>query len=275
MNADLTTLLACPVCRGEVLASDAVLRCATCGAEYPINQGVPIFLSDADRVVTVSPDHVSNSLGPEFEAQLARGGERILHLGAGATATKFPGCIELEHKIFRHTDVVGDAHALPFRDNSFDRVFAFNVFEHLREPKTAAREILRVLKPGGALVLHTAFLQALHEAPHHYYNATEYGVREWFADFAIERCEVSGNFSPGVMLGFLSASLLDTLRQSEMSGATQSQIAETTLAHWADFWNRGGNPPPGFAELQALPQDFQKRVSAGFELRARKPDIAA
>jgi len=36
--------------------------------------------------------------------------------------------------------VVGDAHALPFRDNTFDRVFAF-VFEHLRDPKKAAGEI--------------------------------------------------------------------------------------------------------------------------------------
>ena len=69
-----------------------------------------------------------------------------------------PTCIEFEHKIFKHTDVVGDAHHLPFRDASFDRVFAFNVFEHLREPARAAAEIARVLKPTGAVAIHTAFL---------------------------------------------------------------------------------------------------------------------
>jgi hypothetical protein len=57
-------------------------------------------------------------------------------LGAGSTARRHPNCVEFEHKIFRHTDVVGDAHAPPFRDNGFDRVFAFNVFEHLRQPRS-------------------------------------------------------------------------------------------------------------------------------------------
>ena len=275
MNDDLIALLGCPVCRQELAHKEMSLQCVKCAAGFPIVQGVPIFRSDPEPVAIMPLDHHSNPLGAEFEEILRQGNERVLHLGAGATASKYPGCVELEHKIFRHTDVVGDAHALPFRDGVFDRVLAFNVFEHLRDPRAAAREILRVLKPGGALALHTAFLQALHEAPHHYYNATEFGVREWFSDFTIERCGVSGNFSPGVMLGYLSASLLETLRQSELPGETQSRIAETRLGQWADFWNRGGNPPPGFHEMLALPQDFQKRVSAGFELLARKPDVAA
>jgi len=115
--------------------------------------GIPVFLSNATGVATIPPAHTSNPMGAEFEEILARGDQRVLHLDAGSTERKYPGCIELEYKIFRHTDVVGDAHALPFRDSSFDRVFAFNVFEHLRDPARAAREILRVLKPGGALAL--------------------------------------------------------------------------------------------------------------------------
>ena len=184
---------------------------------------------------------------------------------------KYPGCIELEHKIFRHTDVVGDAHALPFRDGVFDRVFAFNVFEHLRDPAAAAGEINRVLKPGGALAIHTAFLQPLHEAPHHFFNATEFGVREWFRDFEIEQCRVSGNFSPGFTLGFLAASLLETVRESGAPAEAQSQLAQSRLEQWAHFWNRKSEPPPGFNALLTLAQEFQKRLAAGFELLARKP----
>ena len=180
--------------------------------------------------------------------------------------------IELEHKMFRHTDVVGDAHALPFRDSSFDRVFAFNVFEHLRDPARVAEEILRVLKPGGAFASHTAFLQPLHEAPRHFFNATEFGVREWFRDFEIEQCAVNGNFSSGFTLGFLAASLLETLRESGAPANAQSQLANSRLERWAHFWNRKSEPPPpGFNALLTLLQEFQKRLAAGFELLAHKP----
>ncbi len=262
-------ILCCPVCRGPLAHAGESRRCSRCEVAFSSQQGVPVFLDAPAEVMPA--DHQSNPIGPEFEEMLARGDELTLHLGAGATTARYRNCIEFEHKIFRHTDVVGDAHHLPFRDDVFDRVLAFNVFEHLRDPQAAAAEILRVLKPDGRVFLHTAFLQALHEAPHHYFNATESGVRTWFADFAIERCEVSGNFGPGVMLGFLSASVLETVRQSEVPVALQEQLAQTSLGEWADFWNRRTPPPAGFEALQSLPQELQKRVAAGFELRARKP----
>ncbi len=268
MNRELLAILVCPACRKEVIEKDQILRCGSCGEDFRIVNGIPVFLGEPVEVVPV--EHESNALGPQFEEVLKRGQSLTLHLGAGATARRHPNCVEFEHKIFRHTDVVGDAHALPFRDNVFDRVFAFNVFEHLRQPSLAAREIHRVLKPGGSLVLHTAFLQPLHEAPHHYFNATEYGVREWFRDFEIEKCEVSGNFSPGFMLGFLSASLLDALQESGLPAAGQAQIADTRLGQWAEFWRRKTETPPGFGALLVLPQDLQKRLAAGFELLARK-----
>jgi SAM-dependent methyltransferase len=270
MNPALETLLACPACRQELSSVRSELRCPVCEVGFPIVEGVPVFLGPDAEVVLVPATHASNSLGAEFEGILRRTNERILHLGAGSSEKKYPGCIELEHKIFRHTDVVGDAHALPFRDEVFDRVFAFNVFEHLREPALAAREIHRVLKPGGEVVLHTAFLQPLHEAPHHYYNATEFGVREWFREFEIERCEVSGNFSPGFMLGFISATLLEAVRETGAAPETQNDVASSTLGQWAEFWRQKQETPPGFGALLTLPPELQKRVAAGFELRACK-----
>ncbi len=98
-------------------------------------------------------------------------------------------------------------------------------------------------------------------------------MREWFADFEIEKCRVSGNFSPGFMLGFLAATVLDTLRQSGLPSAAQAQIANTQVGQWADFWHRKSDPPPGFNALLSLPQDLQKRLAAGFELLARKPAV--
>ena len=95
-------------------------------------------------------------------------------------------------------------------------------------------------------------------------------MREWFGDFEIEKCEVSGNFSPGFTLGFLSASLLETVRQSGMPVTTQAEIADSRLGQWAEFWSRKSEPPPGFDALLSLPQELQKRLAAGFELLPHK-----
>ena len=267
----LAAILACPACQGTVQVQADRLTCANCNQTFALRDGVPVFLAEP---VQVALEHVSNAIGEPFNTLLREGKEFILHIGAGGSPMRYPNCVEFEHKIFRHTDVVGDAHHLPFRDGVFDRVFALNVFEHLSEPKRAATEIFRVLKPGGTVSIHTAFLQALHEEPHHYYNATEFGVREWFSGFDIETLQVTGNFGPGVMLAFLSANIMGSAQMAGMSLKDQMQLSGTTIGEWSDFWAGKLGEPPGFAALQAMPQEVQKRIAGGFELIARKPGIS-
>jgi len=48
---------------------------------------------------------------------------------------------------------VGAAEALPFPDSHFDVVFANEVLEHVQDDCAAVREAVRVLKPGGRLVI--------------------------------------------------------------------------------------------------------------------------
>ncbi|MBV9010104.1 MAG: methyltransferase domain-containing protein [Verrucomicrobia bacterium] len=229
---------------------------------------MPIFRDGP--VQTIPPEHRSNALGAEFEELLRDGSDLILHIGAGATSRKYPNCVELEYNVFANTDVVGDAHALPFRDGIFDRVFAFNVFEHLAQPAKAAAEIWRVLKPAGAVTVHSAFLQPLHEAPHHFFNATEFGLREWFDQFEIEQCRVSGNFGPGMMLGFLLSGIMSAVAQSDVSKEALAAISDSKIGEWAGFWAGTQPPPPAFGVLQSLPQSAQAKVAAGFELIGRK-----
>lgn len=47
----------------------------------------------------------------------------------------------------------GDATAMPLRDESFDRVIAAEVLEHVPADQRALREIARVLRPGGLLAV--------------------------------------------------------------------------------------------------------------------------
>ena len=49
--------------------------------------------------------------------------------------------------------VRGSAYALPFEDESFDRVVAAEVLEHLPQDERAMAELFRVLKPGGLLAV--------------------------------------------------------------------------------------------------------------------------
>ncbi len=49
---------------------------------------------------------------------------------------------------------LGDAENLPFKDESFDAVVSFDVFEHLSSVEAAIKEVSRVLRVGGNLVCH-------------------------------------------------------------------------------------------------------------------------
>jgi len=49
--------------------------------------------------------------------------------------------------------VLADARRLPWRTGTFDAVATWNVFHHLEDPERVFGEMLRVLKPGGKLVL--------------------------------------------------------------------------------------------------------------------------
>jgi ubiquinone/menaquinone biosynthesis C-methylase UbiE len=49
--------------------------------------------------------------------------------------------------------LVQDARFLPWATNTFDAVTSWNVFHHLDDPERVFGEMLRVLKPGGKLVL--------------------------------------------------------------------------------------------------------------------------
>ena len=85
--------------------------------------------------------------------------------------------IVLDVKPGKNVDVVGDAHALPFKDNSFDYVVMFMVLEHLHDPIKAFSECSRVLKKNGILLLTTVQYWHNHDCPDDYYRFTDGGLR--------------------------------------------------------------------------------------------------
>jgi len=62
----------------------------------------------------------------------------------------------IQHNIQRHPEATwkcATAYKIPFSDNCFDVCFSLYVLEHLVYPEQALREMLRVLKHGGRLIL--------------------------------------------------------------------------------------------------------------------------
>jgi len=56
----------------------------------------------------------------------------------------------------------GRAEAIPLPDQSCDLVLMYLSFHHVRDRAAAAREIVRVLRPGGRLLLRSVFSDRLH-----------------------------------------------------------------------------------------------------------------
>ena len=74
-------------------------------------------------------------------------------------------------------DVCGDGLALPFSDTVFDSVLCSEVLEHVPEPCVLMREVWRVLKPGGVLLLIAPQTWGLHAEPYDFYRYTKYGLQ--------------------------------------------------------------------------------------------------
>lgn len=122
-----------------------------------------------------------------FERHIAQvpEGELVLEVGGGERRRLRRGYINLEYMTVECADVYGDIERLPFQDDTFSLVLTQAVFEHLADPRAAAAELIRVTRPGGAIVTDVAFMQPLHAAPYHYYNMTPWGAEELFKSCAI------------------------------------------------------------------------------------------
>lgn len=151
---------------------------------------------------------------------------RVLDCGAGLRNTYYAHVVNYEIVAYDSTDVLGVAERLPFKDASFDAVLSMNVLEHVKDPFQAARELMRVLKPGGELMCVAPFLQPLHGYPHHYYNMTAQGLLNLFAPMTDKRTEVYGAMRPIWTLSWFLNSYSAGLPQAQRERFEAMTVAE-------------------------------------------------
>jgi SAM-dependent methyltransferase/uncharacterized protein YbaR (Trm112 family) len=177
-------------------------------ADYSVARGsssrkAMAFLRNDYRTVAARQafDRIFDSLPPGSLAISPGGGPVRFH----------PSIVNVNIGPFENVDVVADAHQLPYADSCVDAVHSEAVFEHLAEPRVAARELFRVLKPGGRGYICTPFLQQYHGYPHHYQNFTLQGHRYLFESCGFKVVEAGHAVGPSVALTTLVAAAFRNL----------------------------------------------------------------
>lgn len=67
-----------------------------------------------------------------------------------------PAGIKIAKMNYPHCNfVLGDIHAIPFKNDGFDKIICLNVLEHLTKPEDAIQEIKRVSKVNGVSIFGT------------------------------------------------------------------------------------------------------------------------
>ena len=100
--------------------------------------------------------HVGCAVGPIHELLLKKYGNNVVGIDI--------------MKIRQKNLIIADAQTMPFKDCSFDSIFAGELIEHLHEPEKFLLECKRVLRGGGTLIITTPNKKSLINRIFHSYE---------------------------------------------------------------------------------------------------------
>ena len=246
LSEQARTLWRCPVCHSNLLIVDGEVVCQSvvCGSRFPVVARVPILLDESKSLFSIADFLGPEAGSPRLLSGLQRTARRPLRLkrpnrvsaqnydrlgrlllarqptarvlvvggsvlGQGMDAIASMNGIELiesDVAFGPRTQIVCDAHDLPFRDRSLDAVVIQAVLEHVVDPYRCVAEIHRVLKDDGMVYAETPFMQQVHLGRYDFTRFTHLGHRRLFRQFdEIDSGPVAG---PGTVLAWSYEHLL-------------------------------------------------------------------
>jgi SAM-dependent methyltransferase len=151
------------------------------------------------------------------------GAQTILDFGAGVAPYRslFPD------SDYRRADITADAEpeylisddgTLPERSAVFDLVLSTQVLEHVADPDTHLCECLRLLKPGGRLVVSTHGLFEDHGCPYDFQRWTADGLKRDLRKAGFEVLTMEKLTTGPRAIAFLMDRLLETVHTPKSSG---------------------------------------------------------
>jgi SAM-dependent methyltransferase len=219
---------------------------------FPVRYGDVLY--DLSAYENESANH---GIG-QFHEHVRRHPDRLFaDIGCGRRHERFDNCLYLEVYASASADVVMEpACRYPLADESLDGIGCFAVLEHVPDPVGVAREIARIVRPGGIIVIDYPFMQPVHGYPSHYFNATREGLRLLFEDqFDTIEIDTLGHQTPDHALCWQLVEWRDAIGDEGVRGELEGMTVAQLLAHAPGdpFWQRvlGATPPRTIEALAA------------------------
>jgi SAM-dependent methyltransferase len=127
------------------------------------------------------------------------------------------------------TQLISDAHDIPFASAVFDAVVVQAVLQYLVEPARSVDEIHRVLKPGGLVYAESAFMQQVVLGRYDFARFTHLGHRRLFRRF--EEVDSGVVCGPGMALAWSFQFFLLSFARSKLVRGIMRALCQLSL-----FW---------------------------------------
>ena len=88
-------------------------------------------------------------------------------------------------------------------DNVYDVVVCTGLLEHVPDPTATLKELKRVLKSGGKLLVSASASFSTHSAPDNYFHATLFGMKKWLDDASFDIKNITPSSRPFRTIGIL------------------------------------------------------------------------